>query len=195
MKNPFEYIIDFEDALSKYTGAPYVVTTDCCTHAIELAMRYDKVKYCRFTAHTYLSVLQTMHIVGADYTLVDEEWEGEYKFHQTRIWDSARLLAPNMYKKGQIQCLSFGHTKPLEIGRGGAILLDDPEAARILRMQRMDGRDLTISPWAEQKEFAVGYHYNMMIDHCKQGIELLKQHNKTITYGNYPDCRKIKITN
>ena len=34
----------FESKLAEFTGAPYVVTTDCCTHAIELCLRLDKVK-------------------------------------------------------------------------------------------------------------------------------------------------------
>jgi dTDP-4-amino-4,6-dideoxygalactose transaminase len=32
----FEKIVEFESALAKFTGAPYAVMTDCCTHAIEL---------------------------------------------------------------------------------------------------------------------------------------------------------------
>jgi dTDP-4-amino-4,6-dideoxygalactose transaminase len=63
----------------------------------------------------------------------------------TRIWDSARLLKrEGMYRPGQLQCLSFGYTKPLEIGRGGAILTDDVEVSdNILSQQRYDGRDLS----------------------------------------------------
>jgi dTDP-4-amino-4,6-dideoxygalactose transaminase len=51
----FDAIAEFEQALGKLTGAPYVVMTDCCTHALELCLRYEKVKLCRFTAFTYLS--------------------------------------------------------------------------------------------------------------------------------------------
>lgn len=195
IKDPFSYITDFEKVLSEHTGAPYVVTVDCCTHAIELAMRYDKVNYCRFTAHTYLSVVQTMHILGIDYTLVNEDWTGEYQFHGTRIWDSARRLEKNMYRPGMIQCISFGHTKPLELGKGGALLLDDKDAADMLRKQRFDGRNLTISPWPEQKVFPIGYHYNMPIEFCKRGIEQLPQLTTYVTHGKYYDCREIKITN
>ena len=34
----FDKILEFETALAEYTGAPYAVMTDCCTHAIELCL-------------------------------------------------------------------------------------------------------------------------------------------------------------
>ena len=127
----FDKILTFETALAQFTGAPYVVMTDCCTHAIELCMRYDGVDSCAFTPYTYLSVPMTMHKLGIDYVYLDEPeqtWLGEYNFIYTRVWDSARRLEPGMYRTGQMQCLSFGHTKPLQIGHGGAILLDNKQA-------------------------------------------------------------------
>ena len=33
----FDIIKIFENKISKYTGAPYVTVTDCCTHALELS--------------------------------------------------------------------------------------------------------------------------------------------------------------
>ena len=48
MNKSYISIIEFEEALSKYTNAPYVVATDGCTHAIELAMRYYNIKKCSF---------------------------------------------------------------------------------------------------------------------------------------------------
>jgi len=33
----FDIIKMFEGKISKYTGAPYVTVTDCCTHALELS--------------------------------------------------------------------------------------------------------------------------------------------------------------
>jgi len=39
----FKALFDFESALAEYTGAPYAVLTDGCTHAIELCMRYERV--------------------------------------------------------------------------------------------------------------------------------------------------------
>lgn len=193
----FEHIINFEDQLSAFTGAPYVITTDCCTHALELCFLIDDVKFCKFTAFTYLSVLQTMHKIDIKYELLNETWIGEYRFKNTRIWDSARNLQPDMYRPGQLQCLSFGYTKPLDIGRGGAILTDDYALYKKLSIMRYDGRDLSISPWQDQKEFAVGYHYKLNPEECIKGIKELKKYISKKKFEpkfiSYPDCRNIKI--
>lgn len=193
----FEKIIEFELQLSKFTGAPYVVSTDCCTHAIELCMILDNVKSCQFTAYTYISVLQTLHKLQIEYKLLNESWIGEYNFYNTRIWDSARRLQPNMYKKGQLQCLSFGFSKPVDIARGGAILLNSKEDYDILKKLRYDGRDLDINPWVKQKEFNLGFHYKLNPEECVRGMKKLKQYIKNGDFSlkkvEYPDCREIII--
>ena len=189
----FEKIKEFESALAKFTGAPYAVMTDCCTHAIELCLRYDKITRVQFPAHTYLSIPMTMHKLGIEYNYSDKLWIGEYQFIGTRIWDSARLLREGMYRPGQLQCLSFGHSKPLEIGRGGAILTDDVEIYDILSQQRYDGRDLSVSPWEQQKIFRVGYHYKPTIEEAVIGLEKLSGVDQTPKYFEYPDLREIII--
>ena len=193
----FEKIIEFETALAQFTGAPYVVMTDCCTHAIELCMRYDRVESCAFTPFTYLSIPMLMHKLGIRYEYevgTPAQWVGEYQFRKTRIWDSARRLETNMYHAGQMQCVSFGHDKPLPIGRGGAILLDDDSAYQALLRMRYDGRDLTVQPWVEQREFQMGYHYRPTIEEAQFGLELLNQYTSQAPREIvYPDCRQIRI--
>lgn len=189
----FDEILKFEKSLSEYTGAPYAIMTDCCTHAIEMCLRYKKVVKVQFSAFTYLSVPMTMHKLGIEYDLVPEKWSGEYRFYGTDIWDSARRLERGMYRSGMMQCLSFGHNKPLQIGHGGAILLDDKEAYDILLRQRYDGRDLSITPWQKQKFFEIGYHYRPSIEDAKIGFDKLKSHDSLITQGTYPDLREITI--
>ena len=193
----YNKIIDFEKEIAEFTGAPYVIVTDCCTHALEMCFLYDQVKNCEFTAYTYLSVPMTMHKLGIKYHLIDQKWVGEYRFYQTRIWDSARRLEPNMYRAGQMQCLSFGVGKPVDNNRGGAILLDDPIAADAIRKMRFDGRDLTIIPWIDQKEFNLGFHYKLNPDECIRGLDKLREYvnNGDYTPKNveYPDCRQITI--
>ena len=194
MDNNFDTIHEFEQALSKFTGAPYVIMTDCCTHAIELCLRYDQITQCSFTAYTYLSIPMTMHKLGIDYSLLDTpNWIGEYVFENTRIWDSARLLRQDMYRPGQMQCLSFGYSKPMEIGRGGAILLDDLTAYNKIIKQRYDGRDLTISPWQNQKTFEIGYHYRPTPEEARLGLELLPAVDQEPKHFPYPDLREISI--
>lgn len=189
----FDAIAKFEQALAEFTGAPYVVMTDCCTHAIELCLRYDKVTRTMFPARTYLSIPMTMEKLGISYGYTRLDWVGEYQFANTRIWDSARKLQLGMYRPGQMQCLSFGYSKPLDIGRGGAILLDDEVAYRKLIQQRSDGRDLKISPWESQKVFEVGYHYRPTIEEAVRALELLPTVDQEPKYIEYPDLREISI--
>ncbi len=198
----FEKIKEFETKLAEFTGASYAIMTDCCTHAIEMCLRYDQITDCSFTPYTYLSIPMTMHKLGIEYSYFPDhlphrqQWTGEYKFEGTRIWDSARRLQRNMYRPGQLQCLSFGHTKPLHIGHGGAILLDDKRAYDDIIHMRYDGRDLNISPWAEQKVFYVGYHYKPSIEDAIQGIALLvglEEYCPEPKFVPYPDLRQIII--
>lgn len=198
----FDKIKKFEEELAEFTGAPYAIMTDCCTHAIELCLRYDRIKQCTFTPYTYLSIPMLMHKLGIKYDYYPDSlphrqhWTGEYKFEATRIWDSARRLEKGMYRIGTMQCLSFGHNKPLHIGHGGAILLDDAKAYETILRQRYDGRDLAVTPWQNQNVFYVGYHYRPSIEDAIQGIALLegvKEHNPKPVYVPYPDLRNIKI--
>lgn len=186
----FKALFDFEAALADYTGAPYVVVTDGCTHALELCMRYDAVKQTKFSAYTYLSVPMLMHHLGIRFEFTDETWTGEYQFENTRIWDSARRLQPSMYKPGQFQCLSFGWTKPLQLGKVGAILTDDVNAYRHFSRQRSDGRDLNI-PWESETELIWGWHYCPTLENCQRGLDLLPTIIPQSQAAVYPDLRKI----
>lgn len=203
-KDVFLAIRDFENALCEYTGAPYCITTDCCTHAIEIAFRlaHNGSNPVVFPARTYLSVLMTMHKLGISYTLEDVSWREGYQFKGSNIWDCARLFKPNMYVDGTIQCLSFGRTKPLQISQGGCILTDNKELYQRASRMRYDGRDLfqysvgTQASWAVQKEFDIGYHYYLRPEDCITGLNLLEQEiflPQLDQYYNYPDCREIQI--
>ena len=195
----FDKIFEFERELAQFAGAPYAIMTDCCTHAIELCLRYDRVKMLKMTPYTYLSIPMLMHKLGIAYAYMDHEWQrwvGEYPFVDTRIWDSARRLERNMYRPGHMQCLSFGHDKPLQIGRGGAIILDDKAAYDAIICMRYDGRDLNIKPWVNQKVFRVGYHYKPTIEEAVRGIALLeglKEYCPPPKEVLYPDLRTIAI--
>ena len=187
----------FENKLAQFTGAPYVVTTDCCTHAIELCFRLLEIKTCRFPAHTYISVPMTMKLLGVDYELSMTPWKHEYQFLGTPVWDSARCLKPNMYRKKQYQCLSFGHTKPLDNVRGGAILLDNQEHYKQLKMMSYDGRDPAHDRWSEQMTFSQGFHYMMRYEECDSATLLLEKYiasgDYEHTYKPYPDVSEIEI--
>ena len=197
--DPFDAILDFEQAIASYTGAPYCITTDCCSHAIEIAFRLtfadNKIV---FPAKTYLSVPMTLYKLGIEFEMIDEDWYGEYEFKGSKIWDSARRLDSHMYRDGIVQCVSFGRTKPLQIGRGGCILTDSRELYKSASRMRMDGRDIfKYSPWINQTQFEVGYHYYMKPEDCVTGLNLLhskKFVSQTKELYNYPDCRLATIT-
>jgi dTDP-4-amino-4,6-dideoxygalactose transaminase len=197
-KNPFDAVLDFEKAVSNYTGAPYCVTTDCCSHAIEIAFRltfYSDMIV--FPARTYLSVPMTLHKLNIPFMMTDEEWTGEYHFKGSKIWDCARRFDRHMYREGTLQCVSFGRTKPLQIGRGGCILTDSKELYESASRMRMDGRNIfKYSPWINQPTFEVGYHYYMRPEECLQGLNMLANNNFTRQlpeYYQYPDCRQANI--
>jgi len=187
----------FESKLAEFTGAPYVVSTDCCTHAIELCFRLLEIKTCRFSAHTYISVPMTMKLLGVDYELSITPWKDEYQFLGTPVWDSARCLKPDMYRERQYQCLSFGHSKPLDNVRGGAILLDNEEHYKQLKMMSHDGRDPSYDRWADQKVFKQGFHYMMRYEECESATLLLENYISSgdfeHKYKPYSDVRDIEI--
>jgi dTDP-4-amino-4,6-dideoxygalactose transaminase len=192
----YKKLFDFEQALGEFTGAPYVVVTDGCTNAIELCFRYLNVTECQFSPYTYLSIPMLMHRLNINYSYLDHAWQrwvGEYPFINTPVWDSARLLKQGMYRAGQMQCLSFGNTKPLQLGRVGAILLDDEEAYYKLSMMRSDGRDLRIKPWPTQETFNVGYHYCPTLELCELGTTLLPTVDQEPKFVEYQDLRNINI--
>lgn len=199
-KNPWDAVKTFETTIANYTNAPYCITTDNCSHAIKISLLLTKHKsLVKFPARTYLSVLMVMEELGIPYELLDISWRESYQFENTNIWDAARCFKTNMYIPGTIQCLSFGNTKPLQIGRGGCILTDNKELYEAASKMRMDGRDIfaPYSHWSEQKEFKLGFHYYMRPEECVTGLNLLSINSLTEQlekYYNYPDCRLINIT-
>jgi hypothetical protein len=135
----------------------------------------------------------TLHKLDIAFDYTDIDWLGEYQLTGTRIWDSARLLKQGMYRTGMLQCLSFGYDKPLAIGRGGAVLTDDVEVYDTLKRQCYDGRDLTISPWENQKTFRIGYHYRPTIEEAVRALELLPYVDQEPKPKQYPNLREIII--
>ena len=187
----------FEKNLAEFTGAPFVVATDCCTHAIELCLRHDNIKKLTSTCYTYLSVPMTFLKLGIKYKLKEEHWLVEYQLHGSRIWDSARLLHPKMYRKGQLQCLSFGNGKPVDNKRGGAILCGTKKEYSVLKKMSHDGRDKKFKRWIDQTEYRLGFHYNMPYEHAEQCNRLLEEYKKRDSHlphmVEYPDCRNINM--
>jgi len=64
----FDAVTKFEDKIGSYFAAPYAVATDCCTHAIELCLRYEQPYQVTFPTHTYISVPFLGHKLGLQWS-------------------------------------------------------------------------------------------------------------------------------
>lgn len=192
----YSLLDEFESALSEYTGAPYVILTDSCTHALELCMRYKNPGPVVCKANTYVSVPMMLHKLRVPFYYDHEPWEYEYRLVPSNIWDCARGFRKGMYRAGQLQCVSFGPSKTLEIGHGGAILTSKKFEYDALRRMAYDGRDLSVKPWQEQKDWKLGFHYGMRLEDAQRGIRMLAQgdlRSPETQRVEYPDCSKLNI--
>jgi dTDP-4-amino-4,6-dideoxygalactose transaminase len=92
-------------------------------------------------------------------------------------------------------CISFHWSKILGIQQGGAILLDDPEAAAWLRRARFDGRTEGVAPKDDTFDF-VGWHFYMSPEIAAEGLQrigFIPKHNADLPNDDYPDLSKYEI--
>tara|TARA_Y100000385_G_scaffold132377_1_gene137638 strand:+ start:1638 stop:2219 length:582 start_codon:yes stop_codon:yes gene_type:complete len=191
----FDTVYKFESEIADFFGAPCAVSTDCCTHAIELCLRYKRVKQATSPKHTYLSIPMTMQKVNLQWKFVDNEWS-EYYYITDKIIDAATMWRQNSYIPGTFMCLSFQFRKHLSLGRGGIILCEDPvDAANLIKLG-YDGRHRNL-PWAEQDITSAGYHYYMTPETAQIGLDKLEDAKTTIpklwSWKDYPDLSKLKV--
>lgn len=192
----FNTVTEFENRLSEYFNSPYCVATDCATHSVELCLRLKKIKKTSCPAHTYLSIPMTLEKLGIHWSFNNEHWQDLYCFEGTNIYDAAVFWEPGGYILESMMCLSFQFRKPLSLGRGGAILLDNKDDAEQLRKMSCDGRERDIL-WKEQLYSIshIGYHYYMTPETALQGIEKLPnvKKNKEWSWQDYPDVSQASV--
>ena len=198
MSNPFSVVKQFEDDLCEYTGAPYCVTTTSCTMALLLACYYHRIEEVGIPARTYVGVAQSIINAGGRIKFDDRDWTGWYQLSPYPIWDSARWFSSGMYSrmKGQMVCLSFHWGKTLGLQQGGAILLDDPEAAAALRKMRFDGRTEGVP--CKEDSFVRGWHAYMSPEIAALGVVklgLLPAVNMPLPHDDYPDLSQTDWNN
>ena len=145
----FEVIGEFEKLIANYFGAPYAVSTDCCTHALELCLRYEKYDNISIPQYTYISVPFTAKKLGLNWKWKDEKWHDYYYIGNTNIIDAAVFWKKNSYIENTYMCVSFQFRKHLSLGRGGIILLDNYENYKIIKKMSYDGRNFE-SRWGDQ---------------------------------------------
>jgi dTDP-4-amino-4,6-dideoxygalactose transaminase len=189
----FDIVDEFERQIADFFGAPYAVSTDCCTHAIELCLRYKNVTQVTVPKQTYLSVPMTAKKIGATVSWIDNRWEEYYNLH-SNIYDAAVLWRRNSYVKDSYMCLSFQYRKHLSLGRGGAILLSNKKERDDLIKLGYDGRHRD-APWAEQDINSAGYHYYMTPETAQLGLDKLPDAitstPKFWTYKDYPNIYNL----
>lgn len=192
----FKVIKKFEEEIANFFGSPYAVAVDCCTHSIELCLRYNKVNKFTIPRRTYLSIAFLGEKLNIDWDWKDEKWIDYYYLGGTNIIDAAVLWESNSYIPNTFMCLSFQFQKHLSLGRGGMILTDDINARNALKRMSYDGRNPEI-PWREQNIDSIGYHYYMTPETAKLGLKKLPEaiKNKPIQWAieDWPDLKEMDI--
>ena len=193
----FNTVSDFEDSIASFYGAPYAVATDCCTHAIELSLRYTNSTIAFCPSYTYLSVPMTFMKLDIEWNFKKEWWENYY-YVTDNIIDAAVYWKENSYISNTFMCLSFQFKKHLSLGRGGAILCNSKEDYTALKKMSYDGR-LPDQPWMNQNINTLGYHYYMTPETAQLGLEKLpdaiSKTPKTWTWKDYVYLPNMEVFN
>ena len=192
----FNSVNQFEKEVSDFFGAPYAVAVDCCTHGIELCLRYTNANDITIPARTYISVPFLAMKLNINWEWKDENWKDCYVLGNTNIYDAAVLWKKDSYISNSFMCLSFQFQKHLSLGRGGMILTDNKDAANTLKKMSYDGREPNI-PWRTQNINTVGYHYYMTPETSELGLNKLPEAIKTTprdwALEDWPDLRNMEV--
>ena len=196
----FKTVTKFENKIAEFFGSPYAIAVDCCTHGIELCLRYENFSYIEVPKRTYISVPFLAKKIGIELRWKDEEWKDYYYLTNhpsfTPIIDASVLWRKNSYIPNTFMNISFQFQKHLALGRGGCILTDNKEAALKLKKMSYDGR-LPNIPWREQNINSMGYHYYMTPEIAQKGLDKLpdaiKNKPRQWTINDWPDLTQMNI--
>lgn len=199
MNNPdFNTVKIFESKIAEFFGSPYAVATDCCTHAIELALRFLKSQEILIPKRTYLSIPFLANKLNIKLSWRDENWQ-DYYFITPEIADAAVLWKKNSYISGKYMGISFQRQKHLNLLRGGALLVPNKESYDILKAMSYDGRPDLNQGWRNQDIKIYGYHYYMTPETAALGLSKLDEAIKTPprvwTINDWPDVSKMNVFN
>ncbi len=193
----FETVKLFEDSVAKFFGSTYAVAVDCCTHGLELCLRYSDINSFNCPKHTYISIPFLASKLNIKFNWTDENWK-DYYYLTDNIIDAAVLWKEGSYIPNTFMCLSFQFQKHLSLGRGGMILTDNKAAAIELKKMTYDGR-LPDVPWREQNIQSIGYHYYMTPEIAQMGIDKLpkaiKSKPRDWVLQDWPDLSLMKVFN
>lgn len=170
---------EFEQKLSEYTGAKYVITVDNASNALFLALMYENVKNKEITipCRTYPSVPCEIIHAGAKVkfsSVNGKTIKGAYRLEPTNVWDSALRFTHNMYIPGQHMCISFtGPYKHFKLSKGGAILTDNYDAHLWFKRARYSGR--RECSYHDDHFDMLGWNFYMMPELAARGLLLMNQ--------------------
>jgi dTDP-4-amino-4,6-dideoxygalactose transaminase len=191
----FNTITEFENKIAEFFGSPYAVAVDCCTHGVELCLRYTKSDHISVPKNTYLSIPFLAEKLNITREWRYEEWI-DYYYVTDKIIDAAVLWKCNSYIPGTYMNVSFQFRKHLALGRGGVILTDDKKAAEVLKKMSYDGRDPNVL-WRDQNIDMIGYHYYMTPETAQLGLDKLPKAIETEpiqwTIKDWPDLTQMKV--
>ena len=72
----FQKVYEFEKNIAKFFGSSYAISTDSCTHAIELCLRYKKInKKIYFPKRTYIGVPLLGFKLNLDWEWINLNWK------------------------------------------------------------------------------------------------------------------------
>ena len=192
----FNVVEEFEKEIAKFYGAPYAVAVDCCTHAIELCLRYQQPKRVTFPTRTYISIPFLGEKLNLEWDWNESEWLNHYTIGNTNIVDAAVYWEEHGYVPNTFMCLSFQFQKHLNLGRGGMILTDNKEAAQELKRMSYDGREPHV-PWRKQNISSMGYHYYMTPETAQKGLDKLSEAKerppRQWAWSDWPDLRNMEV--
>lgn len=181
--NPYKIVKMFEEEISYYTKAPYVVTVDSCTNALFLICKYLNVKEVTIPSQTYLSVPQSIIHAGGqvifDKRSKTNHWKGIYQLKPYPIYDAAKRFTSNMYISSSFMALSFHIKKQLPIWKGGAILCDNREAYEWFKKARYEGRSEKY--YKDDDITFLGWNMYMTPQQAAHGLAMMQ---------NYPDHKE-----
>ena len=196
----FNTVSEFERKLADFFGSPYAVAVDCCTHGLELCLRFSKVQSINVPRRTYVSIPLLADKLNIKREWKDENWKDYYFLTDTtsrwKIIDAAVLWERNSYIAGTYMCISFQFQKHLSLGRGGVILTDSETSAKELKKMSYDGRIPDV-PWREQNIETIGYHYYMTPETAQKGLDKLPSAIETTprewVVNDWPDLTQMKV--
>jgi len=195
----FNTITEFEKEVAEFFGAPYAVAVDCCTHGVELCLRYKEATHISVPKNTYISIPFLSNKLGISLVWRNEDWVDYYTVwtnKETTIIDAAVLWKKDSYIPNTMMSVSFQFRKHLSLGRGGMILCDNEADAIMLKKMSYDGR-LPDVPWRDQDIDTMGYHYYMTPETAERGLLKLPIamliEPKQWTVKDWPDLSQMKI--